>query len=202
MYLNKIEIEKIIDTQQLYIRPLLDKSQVTNISVDLRLGCDFLVSIKCRDPFIDATRENDAYENIYKFYQETRRQIGETFFLHPNQTIMASSLEYIKLPNDVAAIIDMRSSYARMGLTMNSSLEPGYCGCVSIVLTNTSMNPIKLTVGTRLFSIKFVKVSCETPGYLENRRKYMCQVRPVLSNIFEDKDLEYLEKIRKGQPAM
>lgn len=197
MYLNKIDIENMIATQQLHIRPLLDQSQVTNISVDLRLGCDFLVSIKCRDPFIDATRENDAYENIYKFYQETRRQIGETFFLHPNQTIMASSLEYIKLPHDVAAIIDMRSSYARMGLTMNSSLEPGYCGCVSIVLTNTSMNPIKLTVGTRLFSIKFVKVGNDTPRYFENRRKYMCQVRPVLSNIFEDKDLEHLEKIRK-----
>lgn len=198
MYLNKIDIENMIATQQLHIRPLLDQSQVTNISVDLRLGCDFMVSIKCRDPFIDATRENDAYENIYKFYQETRRQIGETFFLHPNQTIMASSLEYIKLPNDVAAIIDMRSSYARMGLTMNSSLEPGYCGCVSIVLTNTSMNPIKLTVGTRLFSMKFVKVGNDTPNYFENRRKYMCQVRPVLSNIFEDRDLEYLEKIRKG----
>lgn len=198
MYLNKIDIENMIATQQLHIRPLLDQSQVTSISVDLRLGCDFLVSIKCRDPFIDATRENDAYENIYKFYQETRRQIGETFFLHPNQTIMASSLEYIKLPNDVAAIIDMRSSYARMGLTMNSSLEPGYCGCVSIVLTNTSMNPIKLTVGTRLFSMKFVRVGNDTPNYFENRRKYMCQVRPVLSNIFEDKDLEHLEKIRKG----
>lgn len=198
MYLNKMDIENMIATQQLHIRPLLDRSQVTNISVDLRLGCDFLVSIKCRDPFIDATRENDAYENIYKFYQETRRQIGETFFLHPNQTIMASSLEYIKLPNDVAAIIDMRSSYARMGLTMNSSLEPGYCGCVSIVLTNTSMNPIKLTVGTRLFSMKFVRVGNDTPNYFENRRKYMCQVRPVLSNIFEDKDLEHLEKIRKG----
>lgn len=193
-----MDIENMIATQQLHIRPLLDRSQVTNISVDLRLGCDFLVSIKCRDPFIDATRENDAYENIYKFYQETRRQIGETFFLHPNQTIMASSLEYIKLPNDVAAIIDMRSSYARMGLTMNSSLEPGYCGCVSIVLTNTSMNPIKLTVGTRLFSMKFVRVGNDTPNYFENRRKYMCQVRPVLSNIFEDKDLEHLEKIRKG----
>ena len=196
MYLNKNEIESHLKSENLHIRPLLDNSQVTSISVDLRLGCDFLVSIKCRDPFIDATRESDAFENIYKFYQETRRQIGETFFLHPNQTIMASSLEYIKLPADLAAIIDIRSSYARMGLTMNSSLEPGYCGCVSIVLTNTSMNPIKLTVGTRLFSIKFVKVSNDTPGYFENRRKYMCQVRPVLSNVFEDKDLLHLEKIR------
>lgn len=198
MYLNKNEINKALEEEQLHIRPLLDKNQVTNISVDLRLGCDFLVSIKCRDPFIDATREHGAYENIYKFYQETRRQIGETFFLHPNQTIMASTLEYVKLPNNLMATIDVRSSYARLGLTMNSFLEPGYCGCISVVLTNTSMNPIKLAVGARIFTIKFSKVSDDTPSYFSTNRKYMCQVRPVMSNISDDKDLNILESIRKG----
>ncbi len=198
MYLNKNEINKALVEKQLHIRPLLDPNQVTNISVDLRLGCDFLVSIKCRDPFIDATREHDAYENVYKFYQETRRQIGETFFLHPNQTIMASTLEYIKLPKDLMATIDVRSSYARLGLTMNSFLEPGYCGCISVVLTNTSMNPIKLAVGARIFTIKFSKVSDDTPSYFSTNRKYMCQVRPVMSNISDDKDLNILESIRKG----
>ena len=198
MYLNKNEINKALEEEQLHIRPLLDKNQVTNISVDLRLGCDFLVSIKCRDPFIDATREHGAYENIYKFYQETRRQIGETFFLHPNQTIMASTLEYVKLPNNLMATIDVRSSYARLGLTMNSFLEPGYCGCISVVLTNTSMNPIKLAVGARIFTIKFSAVSGDTPPYFSTNRKYMCQVRPVMSNISDDKDLNILESIRKG----
>jgi dCTP deaminase len=198
MYLNKNEINRFLAEKQLHIRPLLDPNQVTNISVDLRLGCDFLVSIKCRDPFIDATREHGAYENVYKFYQETRRQIGETFFLHPNQTIMASTLEYVKLPNNLMATIDVRSSYARLGLTMNSFLEPGYCGCISVVLTNTSMNPIKLAVGARIFTIKFSNVSDDTPPYFSTNRKYMCQVRPVMSNISDDKDLNILESIRKG----
>ena len=199
MYLNQKEINKEIKKNRLFLRPLLEDSQITNLSVDLRLGCDFLVSIKCRDPFINATREDKAYENLYKFYQETRRQVGETFFLHPNQTIMASSLEYVKLPNDLSAEIDMRSSYARLGLSMNTSLEPGYCGCISIVLTNTSMNPIKLTVGARIFTMRLIRVGKCTPAYFSSERKYMCQVRPVLSNIFEDKDLEILEDIRAGE---
>ena len=199
MYLNQKEINKEIKKNRLFLRPLLEDSQITNLSVDLRLGCDFLVSIKCRDPFINATREDKAYENIYKFYQETRRQVGETFFLHPNQTIMASSLEYVKLPNDLSAEIDMRSSYARLGLSMNTSLEPGYCGCISIVLTNTSMNPIKLTIGARIFTMRLIRVGKRTPAYFSSERKYMCQVRPVLSNIFEDKDLEILEDIRAGE---
>lgn len=196
MYLNKLEIEKEIQDKKLFIRPLLDNSQITNLSIDLRLGCDFLVSIKCRDPFIDATRENNSHENIYKFYQETRRRIGETFFLHPNQTILASSLEYVKLPNDLSALIETRGSYARLGLSMSTSLEAGYCGCVSIVLTNTSMNTIKLTIGARIFTMKLIRVSENTPTYFSSKRKYMCQVRPVLSNTIDDQDLQLLEQIR------
>lgn len=82
---------------------------------------------------------------------------------------------------------------------MNTSLEPGYCGCISIVLTNTSMNPIKLAVGARIFTMKLIRMGDDTPTYFSSKRKYMCQVRPVLSNISEDKDLEILEDIRAGE---
>ena len=60
------------------------------------------------------------------------------------------------------------------------------------------MNPIKLTVGARIFTMKLIRMSNDTPSYFESKRKYMCQVRPVLSNISEDKDLALLEKIRIG----
>ena len=56
MYLNKNEIKKALVEKQLHIRPLLDPNQVTNISVDLRLGCDFLASIKGSRHFIDTRK--------------------------------------------------------------------------------------------------------------------------------------------------
>ena len=57
---------------------------------------------------------------------------------------------------------------------------------------------IKLAVGARIFTIKFSKVNDDTPPYFSTNRKYMCQVRPVMSNISDDKDLNILESIRKG----
>ena len=58
------------------------------------------------------------------------------------------------------------------------------------------MNPIKLAVGARIFTIKFSEVSDDTPAYFATKRKYMCQVRPVMANISDDRDLDILEKIR------
>ena len=42
MYLSKEKIIECLDDNSLIIRPLLDKIlKVNNISIDLRLGCDF-----------------------------------------------------------------------------------------------------------------------------------------------------------------
>lgn len=195
MYLSKEKINEYLDNNNLIIRPLLSRdSQVNNISVDLRLGCDFLVSIQGRDSLIDASYENGKHGNINNFFQETRRQLGDTFILHPGQTVLAVSLEYLKIPKDVLGIISLRSSYARLGLSISSSLEPGYCGCISLELTNGSKNPIKLTVGVCLLQIRFAQVTHEQE-YYSRRRKYLCQVRPQVSNLYSDDDLQKLKNI-------
>lgn len=61
------------------------------------------------------------------------------------------------------ADINTMSSYNRVGLTLKSSFQPGFRGCVSLELFNHSNNPIELVVGRRLvqagfFMLKVVKV--------------------------------------------
>ena len=51
--------------------------------------------------------------------------MGDTFLLHPHQTVLASSLEYIKLPDNILAQLTMRSTYSRMGLQLSSNVQPG-----------------------------------------------------------------------------
>jgi len=198
MYLTKDKLLEEINDQHLIIRPLIDKdSQVNEISIDFRLGCDFLVSIQGRDSFIDASLNSYSEGNsIEHFFQETRRKIGETFLLHPGQTVLGSSLEYVKLPNNIFAVLNMRSSYSRLGLSISSTLHPGYCGCISLELINTSKNAIKLTAGACLFQARFALVEKEQP-YFSRKRKYMCQVRPQLTQFSEDNDLKILNDIWK-----
>ena len=195
VYLTKKGINSILNKKNgLFIRPLLSEDQINEVSVDLRLGSDFLVSIQGREPYINASRNIKDIGYIDSFFQETRRRIGENFLLHPNQTVLASTLEYVKFPNDVMGIVSMRSSYLRLGLTISSIIQPGYCGCVSLELTNINKSPINLTIGACIIQVRLVKLE-ESLNYFASKRKYICQVRPILPSFHQDKDLETLNKI-------
>ncbi len=195
--LTKVQIQSLIKDEKLVIRPLLDDSQITEIGIDFRLGCNFLVSIQGREPLINASLNNDE-ENIgiRNFFKESRRQLGETFILHPNQTMLSTSLEYVKIPKNCLLALYMRSSYSRLGLTVSTLVQPGYCGCLPIELTNNNNNPINLTVGARIFQGILFGAEDETE-YFKVPRKYMCNVRPEPSAVYKDHDLKLLNELWK-----
>jgi dCTP deaminase len=152
------------------------------------------VSIQGRGEFID-TSFDQSTSSINSFFQPTRRKIGETFLLHPNQTVLATTLEYIKVPNDVGMTLLSRSSYNRLGLNLSSIVQPGYCGCISIEMVNYSNNTIRLVVGSRLIQASLYWTS--KTNYLYKDRKYFCSVRPETSLANEEKDIEILHEIYK-----
>ncbi|MCA6362392.1 MAG: dCTP deaminase [Bacteroidetes bacterium] len=204
MILSEDKIKELIEKKELVIQPLLDIKQIGQISIDLRIGYDFLVSIQGRDPYINASRnkedEENSIEGVYSinhFFQETRRRIGETILLYPQQTVLSSTLEYVRLPNNIMMSIHTRSSYVRLGLSVNTIIQPGYCGCISLELTNNNKNTINLTVGAPIIQAVLHEVTDKTE-YLRKGRKYICQVRPKVSMIQEDNDLSILKEIWKN----
>jgi dCTP deaminase len=196
MTLSKDQILLLIKDRKLCISPLLENSQIGDMTIDFRLGTDFLVTIHGSNPFIDASLNNEDKFPIKSSFQETRRKIGETFLFHPNQTVLASSLEYIKLPKNVYAELSMRSSYLRLGLSVSAIIQPGYCGCISMELTNMNKVPLNLTIGAAMLQARFFLLN-EDSNYFFKKRKYMCQVRPVISAVAADGDFRYLHEIWK-----
>ncbi|RDJ18362.1 dCTP deaminase [Rhizobium phaseoli] len=198
--LDKNDIDALIkadDPNSLYIEPLLDPSQIGAVSVDLRLGYDFLVSIFSRKAFIGVDGDGHGARGPDRHFQATRRDIGERFILYPNQVVLATTLEYICLPSNVLGDIIVRSSYARLGIHLNTMLQPGYRGCASLELANHGNNPLELVVGSRLVQLRMYKIANEH-GYLQgNPRKYYGDVRPTVSRFDRDPDLETLSKIAK-----
>ena len=187
-------IKKLVKDQELVIRPLLEASQISQIGIDFRLGCNFLVSVHGREAFINTSLNDEFGEgqrDVKRFFQESRRQLGETFILYPNQTVLASSLEYVKLPEQYLLSLYMRSSYSRLGLTVSTIVQPGYCGCLSIELTNNNINPINLTVGARIFQ-GVLLIADQASPYFNNERKYVCTVRPEPSAAIQDADIQIL----------
>lgn len=198
--LSKSRIIDLLNSRKLFIRPLLSSTQIGEIGIDFRLGYDFLVSIQGREAFINASKNtwlaNEQQRNVSQFFQSSRRQLGETFILHPRQTVLAVTLEYVKLPDDCMLMLFMRSSYSRLGMTVSTIVQPGYCGCLSLEFTNNNNNPINLSVGSRIVQGVLVRVS-DTTNYFHTARKYSCQVRPESSNVANDEDLSYLNNLWK-----
>ena len=192
--LTKVELEKLIKKKELIILPLLDQGQIGEVSIDLRVGVDFLALHQGREAFIDTTEDSMSKRPIKSHFTETRRKVGESFLLHPSQTILFSTLEYIKLPSDIYAILSLRSSFSRLGLTISTIVQPGYCGCVSVELVNAGNTPIKIMVGSRFIQARFVKLNRKS-NYFNSTRKYTCQVRPMPSKANEDEELKKLKSL-------
>jgi dCTP deaminase len=181
----------------LWIEPLLDEKQIGELTVDLRLGYDFLVSIVTRRPYIGIARDNERFRAISTYFQPTRREIGERFILYPDQIVLATTLEYIALPSDCYADVLSRSSYTRHGITVNTMVQPGFRGCFSVELFNHGNNPVELVVGAKMFQMRLTKLA-DGMAYGGLERKYFGNVRPTPSRAADDDDLARLRSISDG----
>lgn len=186
--LTRNELLKLIAKKALVIDPLLEDSQIGEISIDLRIGTDFLTLHQGRQAYLDTTENNINRRSIKSHFTETRRRVGEGFLLHPGQPTLFSTLEYLKLPANVYAVLTLRSSFSRLGLTISTIIQPGYCGCASVEVLNAGNTPIKILAGARFLQARFIRLD-ENSEYFKTHRKYTCQVRPVASKANEDEEL-------------
>ena len=171
-----------LDDNSIFLQPLLERAQVNAVSVDLRLGPDFAVSVLTRRPSI-ALAGDESKRGIASYFQETRRDIGNTFVVYPNQLVLAVSLEYVSLPNHILMDVVTRSSFSRLGIVVSGVIQPGYRGCVPLELYNHGSSPVELIVGGRVCQGQFFELeNCDE--YLDSKsqspRKYFGAVRPVL----------------------
>jgi len=191
------------DPDSLFIEPILDEDcQIGATTIDLRLGYDFLVSIMTRRPSVDLSYDDHSYRRIGSHFQETRRDLGDSFVLYPNQIVLSTTLEYIALPRDVFADVATRSSFNRLGIQVANSLQPGYRGCASLELCNHGHTPIELVVGSRIVQARFYRLPNEHE-YLRQGlpRKYLANVRPLVAQTDGDEELERLADIRERRDA-
>lgn len=198
------EILKLIsdaNPSSLFLDPLLAEDQVGSVTVDLRLGYDFLVSILTRKPAIEPCPWDDEKKRgIHSYFQETRRRIGERFVLYPHQVVLSTSIEFLSLPNNIFAEVSIRSSYSRLGVSISTTLQPGWKGTVPLELFNHGNSPVEMVVGSRVCQARFYQIDQEVeyviPGSV---RKYFGATRPAISRADKDKELELLTRISQNK---
>ena len=183
--------------ESLFLDPLIDVAQIGAVSIDLRLGYDFLVSVLTRRPSIETHPvENVPKRAIQSYFQETRRRVGDRFILYPHQVVLSTTIEYLSLPAKVIAEISIRSSYGRLGIGISTTMQPGWRGTVPLEIFNHGNTPVELVVGSCVCQARLYEIDTSVP-YIEpsSSRKYFGTVRPTVSKADHDKDLPILSKM-------
>ena len=185
------------EPDSIFLEPLLRPDQIGEVSIDLRLGYDFMVSVLTRSPAVELGSTASAkFRGIQTYFQETRRTLGERFVLYPHQLVLGTTLEYLSLPPNVYTDVMVRSSYARLGIGISTSLQPGWRGCIPLELFNHGNTPVELVVGSCVCQAKIFAFDGEA-RYVkpEVRRKYFGSIRPVVSRAERDGDLAILSRV-------
>ena len=103
----------------------------------------------------------------------------------PNSFVLASTVEYFKIPQDILVICLGKSTYARCGIIVNvTPLEPGWEGYVTLEFSNTTPLPAKIYANEGVAQFIFIKGN-ENPEttYADRKGKYMKQTGVTLPKL-------------------
>ena len=103
----------------------------------------------------------------------------------PNSFVLASTVEYFKIPKDVLVICLGKSTYARCGIIVNvTPLEPGWEGHVTLEFSNTTPLPAKIYANEGVAQFIFLQGN-EKPeiSYSDRKGKYMGQTGVTLPKV-------------------
>ncbi len=134
-------------------------------SIDFRLGRWFLLLRSDRTPLLDV-KENPR-QTGEEYDRLPARQVfvpfGAKFYVQPGAFVLAATLEWVRLPADLAGTITGKSSWGRRGLVIEAAaaIHPGFAGCLVLEISNLGGIPIVLKPGMTICQILFLKTSDE-----------------------------------------
>lgn len=138
-----------MENGKLIINPL-SPDTIRENGVDLRIG-GAVGRLENMDRVFDPHRDDPR-----KFIHIEE---GEEFIIHPNEHILLHTLEYIKMPDDLMAFVNLRSSYARIGLNIPPTIvDANFEGELTIELIGGNF-PVVLHKGDRFLHLIFAELS-------------------------------------------
>lgn len=133
-----------VKTGRLGITPF-DPNLVQPSSIDLRLDSTLLAwtdTVGVVDPAVP--------QDLWRVRHVPD---GHTYPLAPGEMLLASTLEHVTLPDDLAARVEGKSSLARLGLAAHITagfIDPGFTGHITLELVNHAPRPVLLHPGMRI----------------------------------------------------
>lgn len=174
MIVSDETLKELLAARTIVVEPI-EAYQIQPASIDLRLGRHFLkidensvdsLSLDCEPHYIDIEKDE--------------------IVIPPHSFLLATTIEYVKIPTNVTAFVEGRSSIGRMGLFIQNAgwVDPGFEGTITLELFNANRLPLRLASGRRICQIVFALM--DRPTKRPYAGKYQGQKRTVGSRIFQD----------------
>lgn len=176
MIVSDKTLKELLASGALEISPLED-IQIQPASVDIRLGTAYGIVDDTSDGII-SLRSEVKYKTIH----------ADKYLLMPGQFVLATTMEYFRLPNNMTAFVEGRSSIGRLGLFIQNAgwVDPGFEGEITLELFNANRCAIELQSGRRVGQMVFARMDREAERPYGG--KYQGQRGATGSRIYLDKD--------------
>ncbi len=146
-----------------------------------------------------------VYGNVQDMLSRFREVVAAEYdgiYLRPNEFILASTREKLTLPDNIVGFISGRSSYARMGISIDLSqiiVQPGHSDTIPLQIKNNLPYPMVVYPGTPIAQIVFFRaVSASSSPYSKSLRpKYLGSLADNRSKYYDD---PIYELIREKKP--
>ena len=177
MIVSRETLQQLIAAGEVVVEPL-DPAQMQPASIDLTLGTHFL---KVDENAIDRITLDSELR-----YLDLHTGDSDEIVIPPLSFLLAVTRERIRLPANMTAFVEGRSSIGRIGLFIQNAgwVDPGFDGAITLELFNANRLPIRLRAGRRICQIVFAQLDRSTSRPYQG--KYQHQSGAVGSRIHLD----------------
>ena len=156
-------------------------------SYDIRLGKFFKIYKHAHLAVLDPVK-SESFEGVTETVEIVD---GEPFIVQPGEFVLGATMEKVKLPDNIVARVEGRSSLGRLGIIIHSTagfIDPGFEGTITLEITNINRMPVALYPGMRIgqFAFETMTSAAEVPYNKKTCSKYMNQCLPEESRVTMD----------------
>ena len=177
------QLYRLLEARKIDICPLMEGAVQSN-SIDIRLGNSFA-----------QYSAQSAYEPIDPYDEGStllglERTTTDRILLGRGAFLLAETMETIQLPSDICAVLEGKSSLARLGLTVHQTggfIDCGFRGTITLELSNENPRPIILRAGMPIAQLVFYQTDhADIPYGSKSAAKYHNQQGATPSKYFRN----------------
>lgn len=172
MILSDFDLRSAISGKRLVIEPFVDELVREN-GVDLRLDNEIGRHVEGRPDFVMDPSNESHIASSFKVEKGQKELI-----LNEKEQVLLTTYEKVELPDDLMGFVELRSSWARHGLSVPPTIiDAGFSGNITLEVINNCPYKIKLLPLQRFAHIIFAKTSSKVTGIYSGQYKGQKGVR-------------------------